>query len=86
VLSEQPPLPQTKTGSVSDALARRDFDALRDFKRRAPGAEIALPPWEHYAPVLVAAGAASDGAGSVHFPITGFWMDSAFTRRSVEFS
>lgn len=71
---------------VGDALARRDFDALRDFERRAPAADIALPTWEHYAPVLVAAGAASDRPGNVRFPITGFWMDGAFTRRSVEFS
>jgi 4,5-DOPA dioxygenase extradiol len=71
---------------AGDVLARRDFDALRDFERRAPAAAVALPTWEHYAPVLVAAGAASDRPGHVRFPITGFWMDGAFTRRSVEFS
>jgi hypothetical protein len=52
---------------------------------RAPAAEIALPTWEHYAPVLVAAGAAAGAASPVSFPITGFWMDGAFTRRSVQF-
>lgn len=67
------------------ALSRFDVDALVDFERRAPAARTALPTWEHYAPLLVAAGAASEQPPSVSFPITGWWMDSAFTKRSVQF-
>lgn len=67
-----------------DALERFDVDALVDFRARAPAAQTALPTWEHYAPVLVAAGAAAASRPSVSFPITGFWMDGAFTRRSVQ--
>lgn len=67
------------------ALSRFDVDALLDFQTRAPAAQIALPTWEHYAPVLVAAGAASVADHAATFPITGFWMDGAFTRRSVQF-
>lgn len=70
---------------AGDALARFDVDALLDFQRRAPAAQTALPTWEHYAPVLVAAGAASAGPSPVSFPITGFWMEGAFTKRSVQF-
>lgn len=70
---------------AADALARFDVDALVDFQKRAPAARTALPTWEHYAPVLVAAGAASDAKKDASFPITGFWMDGAFTRRSVQF-
>lgn len=70
---------------VADALARLDADALMDFRDRAPGAEMALPTWEHYAPVLVAAGAAAGERLRTTFPITGFWMDGAFTKRSVQF-
>jgi len=70
---------------VADALARLDFDALLDFRARAPAAQTALPTWEHYAPVLVAAGAVSEDRPHVSFPITGFWMEGAFTRRSVQF-
>ena len=66
------------------ALERWDVDALLDFQARAPGARIALPTWEHYAPVLVAAGAVLNERPQVTFPITGFWNDSAFTRRSVQ--
>ena len=68
------------------ALSRFDVDALVDFQTRAPSARMALPTWEHYAPVLVAAGAAADGQPHVTFPITGWWMNGAFTKRSVQFS
>jgi len=70
---------------VGDALSRFDTPALIGFRERAPAARTALPTWEHYAPVLVAAGAAADETPSVSFPITGFWMDGAFTKRSVQF-
>ncbi len=68
---------------AADALARFDVDALLEFRSRAPAVETALPTWEHYAPVLVAVGAASGTTPRVTFPITGFWQDGAFTRRSV---
>ncbi len=70
---------------AAGALSRLDLDALIDFKKRAPAAETALPTWEHYAPLLVAAGALGGDRPPVSFPITGFWMDGAFTRRSVQF-
>lgn len=70
---------------AEDALSRFDADALLDFRRKAPGADTALPTWEHYAPVLVAAGAASEAAVATTFPITGWWLDGAFTKRSVRF-
>jgi 4,5-DOPA dioxygenase extradiol len=70
---------------VADALSRFDVDALISFKARAPSARMALPTWEHYAPVLVAAGAAGGKPPRVTFPISGWWMDGAFTKRSVQF-
>jgi 4,5-DOPA dioxygenase extradiol len=72
-------------GWAEDALSRFDVDALLDFRRRAPAAPMALPTWEHYAPVLVAAGAVADAGPKTTFPITGWWMDGAFTKRSVQF-
>jgi hypothetical protein len=33
----------------------------------------------------VAAGAAAEHRARTSFPITGWWMDGAFTRRSVQF-
>jgi 4,5-DOPA dioxygenase extradiol len=71
----------------ADVLARRDHDALLDFAKRGPAAQVALPTTEHFVPVIVAAGAAPDPSESVAFPITGFWGQGggAFTRRSVRF-
>jgi 4,5-DOPA dioxygenase extradiol len=70
---------------AEETLMRFDVDALADFQTRAPAAHIALPTWEHYAPILVAAGAASGEQPRVSFPIAGWWMDGAFTKRSVQF-
>ena len=70
---------------AEDALLRFDVDALLDFRRRAPAARTALPTWEHYAPALVAAGAAAAAPSKTTFPITGWWMDGAFTKRSIQF-
>lgn len=70
---------------AESALTAFDTDSLIDFQVRAPSAKVALPTWEHYAPVLVAAGAAADERPRTSFPITGWWMDGAFTKRSVQF-
>lgn len=72
-------------GWAEGALSRFDVDALVDFEKRAPAARMALPTWEHYAPVLVTAGAVADERPRTTFPITGWWMDGAFTKRSVQF-
>ncbi len=68
---------------AANAIANRDADALLDFMNKAPAARIALPTREHFVPLLVAAGAATEEE-PIDFPITGFWMGS-MTRRSVQF-
>ena len=70
---------------AAETLERLDFNALKGFRERAPATRTALPTWEHYAPVLVAAGAVAEDRPPVSFPILGFWMDGAFTKRSVQF-
>ncbi len=70
---------------VTDALLRFDVDALKNFRDRAPAADLALPTWEHYAPLLICAGAADAARPKVTFPIIGFWLEGAFTKRSVQF-
>ena len=42
---------------VRDAVARRDLEALADYRKRAPHAERAHPTDEHFLPLLVALGA-----------------------------
>lgn len=71
----------------ADVLARWDIDALLDYVHKAPGVAQALPTHEHFVPLVVAAGAASDERAAVTFPITGFWERMGFaslTRRSVQ--
>lgn len=70
---------------AEECLLRHDIDALVHFQQRAPAASIALPTWEHYAPLLVALGAAAESPAPVRFPIRGFWQEGAFTKRSVQF-
>jgi 4,5-DOPA dioxygenase extradiol len=67
---------------TADVIARHDTGALLDYRAKAPGVRDALPTHEHFVPVIVAAGAAPDDKPT--FPITGFWMGGAMTRRSVQ--
>ena len=69
---------------AADVLARRDLNALLDYRSRAPGVRQALPTHEHFVPVIAAAGAALEEPGEVTFPIVGFDAGS-LTRRSVQF-
>jgi 4,5-DOPA dioxygenase extradiol len=48
-----------------DALARADVDALADYRGRAPGAAVAHPTAEHFVPLLLTVGAASDPGSAV---------------------
>jgi 4,5-DOPA dioxygenase extradiol len=68
-----------------DVLVRCDFGALVQFRVRAPKLSMAHPTEDHFAPLLIAAGAASTRAGvKVTFPITGFEHGS-LSRRCVQF-
>jgi 4,5-DOPA dioxygenase extradiol len=67
----------------ADALARRDVDALLDYRARAPAVAYALPTHEHFAPVLVTLGASLDRVERATFPIEG-WMAGTFTKRSLQ--
>jgi 4,5-DOPA dioxygenase extradiol len=66
------------------AIARRDVDAMIDYRRKAPGVRESLPTHEHFVPVLAALGASLDRSDEVTFPIAGFTYGS-FTKRSVQF-
>jgi 4,5-DOPA dioxygenase extradiol len=70
---------------AAEALLRFDVDALMNFRTRAPAAATALPTVEHFVPLIVAAGAVGGVPPQTTFPITGFWMEGAFTKRSVQF-
>ena len=67
---------------TADVIARRDHDALLDYRAKAPGVRESLPTHEHFVPLIVAAGAGPEERAA--FPITGFWWGGAMTRRSVQ--
>ncbi|OZF00531.1 dioxygenase family protein [Rhodococcoides fascians] len=56
----------------AEALGRGDVDALANFRTRAPGMPYAHPTVEHFTPLFVTLGAASDPEAPVHTEITGF--------------
>jgi 4,5-DOPA dioxygenase extradiol len=65
-----------------DALARGDVDALADFKHQAPGMPYAHPTVEHYSPLFVTLGAATDPAEPGLQVVDGFWM--GLSKRSLQ--
>ncbi|MFZ5444221.1 MAG: DODA-type extradiol aromatic ring-opening family dioxygenase [Myxococcota bacterium] len=69
---------------VAETVLKRDVDAMVQYREKAPGVRYALPTHEHFAPLVVAMGAALDDPQAPTFPIEGFWM-ATLTRRSVQF-
>jgi 4,5-DOPA dioxygenase extradiol len=67
---------------AAEALERGDVDSLFDFRNRAPGMPYAHPTVEHFAPLFVALGAATDPSQAPKFTIDGYWLGLA--KRSFE--
>ena len=66
---------------AAEMLAAGDVDALADYAHRAPGMPYAHPTAEHWAPLFVALGAATDPAEAPDQVVDGFWMGLA--KRSI---
>lgn len=69
---------------AAEAIAAKDVDAVLDFQRRAPAAREAHPRTEHWAPLYVALGAASDGTLDSTTAVAGFWY--GLSKRSWQFA
>jgi 4,5-DOPA dioxygenase extradiol len=72
---------------ATEALARRDLDALLDFATKAPAPDEAHPRTEHWAPLYVSLGAAyASGSGDLDSEsvIDGFWY--GLSKRSWQFA
>jgi 4,5-DOPA dioxygenase extradiol len=67
---------------AADALGRGDVDELANFHRRAPGMPYAHPTVEHFAPLFVTLGAATDPESASRQVITGYFM--GLSKRSVQ--
>ena len=67
---------------VADALARGDVAELEHFRTRAPALRYAHPTVEHFTPLFVTLGAATDPTAPVTTAIEGFAMGLA--KRSIQ--
>jgi 4,5-DOPA dioxygenase extradiol len=68
---------------VAEALARGDLDTLADYDR-APGMPYAHPTVEHFTPLFIALGAATDPEAAPKTVIDDFQF--GFSKRSVQFA
>jgi 4,5-DOPA dioxygenase extradiol len=64
---------------AGDALARGDVDQLAAYKSAAPGMPYAHPTVEHFIPLFVTLGAATDPEAPVRPQIDGYWVGLAKT-------
>jgi 4,5-DOPA dioxygenase extradiol len=67
---------------AADALRRGDVDALANYKAAAPGMPYAHPTVEHYTPLFVTLGAATDPEEPGEQVIDGFWI--GLSKRSLQ--
>ena len=67
---------------AAEKLERGDLDALFDFRNQAPGMPYAHPTVEHFAPLFVTLGAATEPGSAPKFTIEGYWLGLA--KRSFE--
>ncbi len=67
---------------AGEALARGDVDALADYQHQAPGMPYAHPTVEHYTPLFVTLGAATNPEDAGLQVIDGFWM--GLSKRSLQ--
>lgn len=67
---------------AAEALARGDVDELASYRSKAPGMPYAHPTVEHYTPLFVTLGAASDPESPGDQLIDGYWMGLA--KRSLQ--
>ena len=67
---------------AADAMRRGDVDALANYQHEAPGMPYSHPTVEHYTPLFVTLGAATDPEEPGEQVIDGFWM--GLSKRSLQ--
>jgi len=67
---------------AAEALARGDVDTLADFRSQAPGMPYAHPTVEHFSPLFVTLGAATDAEAAPEQLIDGYWL--GLSKRSIQ--
>ena len=67
---------------AAEALSRGAVDELLDFHHRAPGMPYAHPTVEHFAPLFVTLGTATEPERPPVQAIDGFWL--GLSKRSIQ--
>ncbi|MCV2394506.1 dioxygenase [Actinotalea sp. M2MS4P-6] len=67
---------------AAEALSRGDVDELSGYRHRAPGMPYAHPTVEHFTPLFLTLGAATDPTAAPTTALDGFWWGLA--RRSLQ--
>ena len=67
---------------AAEALARGDVDELASYRTKAPGMPYAHPTVEHYTPLFITLGAASDPETPGDQVVDGYWM--GLSKRSLQ--
>jgi 4,5-DOPA dioxygenase extradiol len=67
---------------ATEALTRGAVDELLDFRYRAPAVRYAHPTVDHFAPLFVTLGAASDPQQAPAFTVDGYFM--GLSKRSFQ--
>ena len=67
---------------ATDALEHGDVDELLNFRDRAPSVRYAHPTVDHFAPLFVTLGAATDPAAPPEFTVDGYWF--GLSKRSFQ--
>ncbi|GAB3645741.1 dioxygenase family protein [Glycomyces tarimensis] len=67
---------------AAEAIERGDIDTLASYRSEAPGMPYAHPTVDHYVPLFVAYGAASDAERPAETVIDGFWL--GLSKRSFQ--
>ena len=66
---------------AAEALSRGDVDALASYKDLAPGVKFAHPTVEHFTPLFISLGAATDSSAAPETLIDGYFM--GLSKRSI---
>jgi 4,5-DOPA dioxygenase extradiol len=66
---------------AAEALSRGDVDALASYKDLAPGVNYAHPTVEHFTPLFISLGAATDTSAAPETLIDGYFM--GLSKRSI---
>ncbi|NQU37485.1 MAG: dioxygenase [Actinobacteria bacterium] len=64
------------------SLADGDIDVLIDYRNKGPGSEVSHPTAEHFVPLLLTLGAATNPGEAVHTAIEGAWLGNSI--RSIQ--